>query len=224
VFKIISIGGFIDQSQSYNNLEKIELQALYSYTKLWFLISGHLRVPYNSFCILVRHNFLLPLLLVTSHTLLFVPLLPCKHISRPVKINAQHCVMLTKRYLSAIYCKFVHLLRSLSYGKSTAYSTLKLHWVPSNASFFNFHYPHFSLNSFSSCLHLLSRLPFTSIFPLTTCFRRQFLRNVWPIQLAFLLFILHRLFLSSLTLSNTSSFLTRSVQLIFSVLLQHHIS
>jgi hypothetical protein len=33
-----------------------------------------------------------------------------------------------------------------------------------------------------------------------------------------------RTFLSSLTLCNTSSFLTRSVQLIFSILLHHHIS
>jgi hypothetical protein len=34
---------------------------------------------------------------------------------------------------------------------------------------------------------------------------------------------LSSIFPSSLTLSNTSSFLTRSVQLIFSILLQHHI-
>jgi hypothetical protein len=33
-----------------------------------------------------------------------------------------------------------------------------------------------------------------------------------------------RIFLCSLTLSNSSSFLTRSVQLIFSIILQHHIS
>jgi hypothetical protein len=28
------------------------------------------------------------------------------------------------------------------------------------------------------------------------CFRRQFRRKLWPIQLAFLLFILYRIFLS----------------------------
>ena len=224
MFKIISIGGFTEQSRSYNNWANIELQALYSYTKHWFHISGHLRVPYNSFFILVCHNFLLPLLLVTSQKLLFVPLLRCEHFSRPVKMNAQHCVVLTKRYLSALYCKFVHSFRSLPYEKSTAYSTLTLHWVSSNASF-NFQYPHFSLNSFNSCLRLLSRLPVTSIFPSIKCFRRYFLRNVWPIQLA-VLFILYEymIFLSSLTLCNTSSFLTRSAQLIFFVLLQHHIS
>jgi hypothetical protein len=44
------------------------------------------------------------------------------------------------------------------------------------------------------------------------------------IQLAFLLFIVCTIFLSSFTLCNTSSFITRSVQLIFSILLQHHIS
>ena len=47
---------------------------------------------------------------------------------------------------------------------------------------------------------------------------------MWPIQLAFHLLISCRIFLCSLTLSNTSPFLTRSVQLFFSVLLQHHIS
>jgi hypothetical protein len=47
---------------------------------------------------------------------------------------------------------------------------------------------------------------------------------VWPIQLSFLLFTVCRTFLSSLTLCSTSSFLTRSVQPIFSTPLQHHIS
>ena len=45
-----------------------------------------------------------------------------------------------------------------------------------------------------------------------------------PIQLAFLLFIVCRIFLCSLTLCNNSSFLTPSIQLIFSILLQHQIS
>ena len=47
---------------------------------------------------------------------------------------------------------------------------------------------------------------------------------MWSFQLAVLLFMLCRIFLSSLTLCNTSSFYLRSVQLIFSILLQHHIS
>jgi hypothetical protein len=44
---------------------------------------------------------------------------------------------------------------------------------------------------------------------------------MWPIQLAFCLLISRRIFLSSLTLSNISSFLMWSVQLI-SILLQYH--
>jgi hypothetical protein len=56
------------------------------------------------------------------------------------------------------------------------------------------------------------------------CFIRQFLRKIWPIQLAFLRFIGRRIFRSSVTLCNTSSFLTRSVQLIFSILIQYHTS
>ena len=85
------------------------------------------------------------------------------------------------------------------------------------ASSFKWEYPLLSLRSSSSFLHLLPRLLVTSIspfiFPSITCFRRQFLRIMWPIQLAFLLLISCRIFLCSLTLSNTSSFLTWSVQL-----------
>jgi hypothetical protein len=55
------------------------------------------------------------------------------------------------------------------------------------------------------------------------CFRRHFLRKMWPIQLMFLIYIIDRTFHFSLSQGNTSSFLTRSVQLIFSILLQHHI-
>ena len=61
-----------------------------------------------------------------------------------------------------------------------------------------------------------SPLPPPSMFPSIKCFRWQFLRTNWPIQLTFLLFTLCRLFLSPLTLCDTSSFLTRSVQLVFS--------
>jgi hypothetical protein len=102
-----------------------------------------------------------------------------------------------------------------------------LHVVRSRASSFKWEYPLLSLRSSSSFLRLLPRLPVTSIypfiFPSITCCRRQFLRKMWPIQLAFRLHISCRIFLCSLTLSNTSSFLTWSVQLIFSILLQHHI-
>jgi hypothetical protein len=83
-----------------------------------------------------------------------------------------------------------------------------------------------SLRSSNSFLRLLPRLPVTSIPPfifssITRC-TRQFLRKMWPIQFAFRLRISCRIFLCFLTLSNTS-FLTWSVQLIFSILLQHHI-
>ena len=103
-----------------------------------------------------------------------------------------------------------------------------LHIVRSRASSFKWEYPLLSLRSSSSFLRLLPRLLATSIspfiFPSITCFRRQFLRKMWPIQLAFRFLISYRIFLCSLTLSNTSSFLTWSVQLIFSIFLQHHIS
>jgi len=87
-----------------------------------------------------------------------------------------------------------------------------------NASCFNTRYLLIFLTSSSSCLRILSRLLVTfilpSIFPSITCFISQFLHKLWPIQLAFLLLTACRILLSSLTLCNTSSFLTRSVQLI----------
>ena len=103
-----------------------------------------------------------------------------------------------------------------------------LHIARSRASSFKWEYPLLSLRSSSSFLRLRSCLPATSIphfiFPSVTRCRRQFLRKMWPIQFAFRLSISCRIFLCSLTLSNTSSFLTWSVQMIYSLLLQHHIS
>jgi hypothetical protein len=59
----------------------------------------------------------------------------------------------------------------------------------SRASSFKWEYPLLSPRSPSNFLRLLPRLLVTSIhpfiFPSITCFRRQFLRKIWPIQLAF---------------------------------------
>jgi hypothetical protein len=70
---------------------------------------------------------------------------------------------------------------------------------------FKWEYPLLSLRSSSSLLHLIPRLPVTSIAPLTflsvTCCRWQFLRKMWPIQFAFRLRISCRIFLCSLTLT-----------------------
>jgi len=103
-----------------------------------------------------------------------------------------------------------------------------LHTVRSRASSFKFEYPLLSLRSSSSLLRLLPRLSVTSILPfifpsITRC-STQFLLKIWPIDLAFRLLISCRIFLCSLPLSNNSSFLAWSVQLIFSILLYHHIS
>ena len=64
-----------------------------------------------------------------------------------------------------------------------------LHIVRSIASSLKWEYPLLSLSSSSRFLRLLPRLLATSvspfIFPSITCFRRQFLRKMWQIQLAF---------------------------------------
>ena len=84
-----------------------------------------------------------------------------------------------------------------------------LHIVRSRAPSFNWQYSLLSLRSSSSFLRLLPRLLVTSIcpfiFPSITCWRRQFLRRMWPIQLAFRFLISCRIFLCSLTLSDDSN-------------------
>jgi hypothetical protein len=66
-----------------------------------------------------------------------------------------------------------------------------------STSSFSFQCPFVSLRLSSSSLRLLpvtSTLP--STFPSTTCFKRQFLRKMWPIQLSFLHCIEYKIFLS----------------------------
>ena len=106
---------------------------------------------------------------------------------------------------------FIHLLVCLTTGPKPL-PNRTLHIVRSRASSFKCEYPLLSLRSSSSFLRFLPRLPVTSvppfIFPSITRCRRQFLRKMWPIQLAFRFIISCRIFLCSLTLNNTSSFLT----------------
>ena len=110
---------------------------------------------------------------------------------------------------------FIHLVVRLTTGPKPL-PKRALHIVRFRASSFKWEYDPLSLRSSSSFLRLLPRLLVTStppfIFPSITCCIRQFLRKMWPIQLAFRLLISCRIFLSSLTLSNTSSFLTWSGQ------------
>jgi hypothetical protein len=116
-----------------------------------------------------------------------------------------------------------HSFCSLATGPQTLPMRV-LHRVRSSASSFNSQHHLFSLRSSNSCLRLLPRLTVTSIrtsiSSSITCYIRQFLRKMWPIELAFLIFIVCRIFLSSSILCNTSSFLTRSVQLIVFILSQ----
>ena len=130
-------------------------------------------------------------------------------------------------HLLISWTKFIHSVFCLTTGSKSSPKRF-LHIVLFRASSIKWEYPLLSLRSSSSFLRLLPRLLVTSIspfiFPLITSFRRQFLCKMWPVQLAFHFLISCGIFLCSLTLSNTSSFLTWSVQLIFSILLQHHIS
>ena len=98
-----------------------------------------------------------------------------------------------------------------------------VHTVRSSASSFTIQYPLFSLRSCSSCLCHLPRLPVTYILPsILTLITRWYTRCS---QLRYTYFsIIRTMFLSLLPHSNISSFLKWSVQLLFSIPLQHHIS
>jgi hypothetical protein len=97
---------------------------------------------------------------------------------------------------------FIHLSVCLTTGP-TPLPKRALLIVRSRASSFKWEYPLLSLRSSSSFLRLLPRLPVTSIppfiLPSITCFRRQFRRKIWPIQLAFRFLISCRILLCSLT-------------------------
>jgi hypothetical protein len=82
----------------------------------------------------------------------------------------------------------------------------------------NFSILSFSLRSSNSCWHFIHLIP--SIFSSVTWSRRHFLCQMWPIQLAFLHFVLHWLFLHPWLMCNTSFFVWL-VELIF-IHLQHH--
>jgi len=83
---------------------------------------------------------------------------------------------------------FIHSVFCLTTGPKPHLKRF-VHIVRSRASSFKWEYPLLSLRSSSSFLRLLPCLLVTSfspfIFPSITCFRRQFLRKMWPIQLAF---------------------------------------
>ena len=100
---------------------------------------------------------------------------------------------------------FIHSVFCLTTGPKPPLKRF-LHIVRSRASAFKWEYPILSLRSSSSFLRLLPRLLVTSfspfIFPSITCFRRQFLHKMWPVQLVFCFLISCRIFHCSLTLSN----------------------
>ena len=93
---------------------------------------------------------------------------------------------------------FIHSVISLTTGP-TPLPKRFLHIVRSRVSSFNWEYPLLSLRFPGSFLRLLPRLFVTSlspfIFPSITFFIRQFLRKMWPIQLAFRFLISCRIIL-----------------------------
>jgi len=87
--------------------------------------------------------------------------------------------------------------------------------------------PLFSLRSISSCKRLLPRLPVTyippSILPSITCFRSQFLRKMWTVQLSYPLVIVCKIFLSYLILHRFLHDLSNKYSPSFSSTIQSHV-
>ena len=102
-------------------------------------------------------------------------------------------------------------LRSLSYNRSTASSKAQF--------LFQFPVSSFSLSSSSSCLRLLFVIP--SLLFLLQSFLLECILEDSSYETCDQS---NEIILSSLTLYNTLSFLTRSLQMLSSILLQHHIS
>jgi len=119
-----------------------------------------------------------------------------KHIN--IRISRKKWTKLKHRFIRSVVCLTID---------PQPLPKRALHIVRSRASSFKWEYSLLSLRSSSSFLRLLLRLPVACIppfiFPSITRCRRQFLRKMWPIQLAFRLLISCRKFLCSLTLSNT---------------------
>ena len=92
--------------------------------------------------------------------------------------------------------------------------------VRSRVSSFNFQYSLLSLRLSNSCLRLFALLTvpsfLASVFPSITCFRKLFLRKMWPVQLVFLFSIVCMISRCYLILCNTFSFLARSIEMIVS--------
>jgi len=100
---------------------------------------------------------------------------------------------------------------TVPYDKSIAFSK-----VSSQKCDVEFFLPILVSSGFLKVVHLLSTssssssfhfYPFVSL-SCNNVFRRQFLCKMWPVQLAFLVFVVCRMFLSSLTPCNTSTFRT----------------
>ena len=93
------------------------------------------------------------------------------------------------------------------YLQSELSTQCDLELPPSNESKLSFPQGH-PVASYVFFLVFLSLLSPPFYFSFNNPYRSQFLRKMWPIQLAFRLIISCRIFLCSLTLSNTSSFPT----------------
>ena len=103
-----------------------------------------------------------------------------------IAVSEVRCVLISEKRINLN--SFIHSVFCLTTGPKPPLKRF-LHIVRSIASSFKWEYSLLSLRSSSSFLRLLPRLLVTStspfIFPSITCLRRQFLRKMWPIQLAF---------------------------------------
>ena len=151
---------------------------------------------HNSFCVI----FIIQFVLYSSYILCYTHHSFCSISIINFVLYPSFILYYIHHILCAIF--IIYSVESLTNGP---YPLPVPHMVRSSTSSFHFHYPFLPLRSSSSCFRLHPHLPLISIlpsnFPWIKCFRRQFPRKMWPIQLPFLLFTVSRIFLSTLTLT-----------------------
>jgi hypothetical protein len=151
-----------------------------------------------------------------TYTALFIiwilPLMYRKSYDNPCLLNGLDCSPIScsddHSFIQSVVLWQVHMLSQIEFSTEC---NLVLPLSISCILYFpiNHPLPAYIIRTFQHNLYLSS----------IKCFRRQALHKMWPIQLAFLLFIVRRIFLSTLTLVNTTSLFIWLVPLIFCILI-----
>jgi hypothetical protein len=135
------------------------------------------------------------------------PCLPIRCFGRLRSLQNKHPLKQFMYFICSGYICYEAVLSSSSLSCDRSIASSKLSFPKSAILSFLLQLPVSSCfrKVIHSCLRLLPRLLVSIIFPSMMWLRRQFIRNMCLIQLAFLRLNVWRMFLSSFTMSNTAS-------------------